>query len=59
MNYRLYLPNDNIRFKVSGNYLLYVYEEERPDRVVCSVGFGVYELLIGIDVTVSGNIRWG
>ena len=55
MNYRLYLPNDNIRFKVSGNYLLYVYEEERPDRIVCSVRFGVYEPLIGIDATASGN----
>lgn len=55
MNYRLFLPNDNIRFKVSGNYLLQIYEEEKPDQIVCTVRFGVYEPLIGIDAVVSGN----
>ncbi|MDR3269311.1 MAG: DUF5103 domain-containing protein [Tannerella sp.] len=54
-NYRLLLPNDNIRFKVSGNYALLVYEEDRPDKIVFSARFAVYEPLVGIEAKVSGN----
>ena len=54
-NFRLLLPNENIRFKVSGNYVIQVYEEDSPDKLLFSARFGVYEPLIGIDATVSSN----
>ena len=54
-NFRLLLPNDNIRFKVSGNYVIEVYEEGIPDKRLFSARFGVYEPLVGIDVTVSSQ----
>jgi hypothetical protein len=53
--FRLLLPNDNIRFKVSGNYVLLVCEESSPDKPVCSARFMVYEPLTGIQATVSSN----
>ncbi|MDR3261884.1 MAG: DUF5103 domain-containing protein [Tannerella sp.] len=59
INYRLYLPNDNIRFKVSGNYAILVSEEDTPDKVVFSARFAVYESLIGIRAEVSGNTDVG
>jgi hypothetical protein len=54
-NYRLLLPNENIRFKVSGNYVIQVCEENAPERILFSARFGVYEPLVGIHATVTGN----
>ena len=54
-NYRLLLPNDNIRFKVSGNYVIQVFNEDDPNRILFSARFGVFEPLIGISATVSSN----
>jgi hypothetical protein len=54
-NYRLFLPNENIRFKVSGNYVIQVCNEDAPDRILFSARFGVYEPLVGISATVSSN----
>jgi hypothetical protein len=54
-NYRLLLPNENIRFKVSGNYVIQVCQEDAPDRMLFSARFGLYEPLVGISATVSSN----
>ncbi|MDR0794893.1 MAG: DUF5103 domain-containing protein [Tannerella sp.] len=54
-NYSLLLPNENIRFKVSGNYVIQVFNEDAPDRILFSARFGVYESLAGIHATVSSN----
>jgi len=54
-NYRLFLPNENIRFKVSGNYVIQVFDEDAPDRMMFSARFGVYEPIVGISATVSSN----
>jgi hypothetical protein len=54
-NYRLFLPNDNIRFKVSGNYVIQVYSEDAPERILLSARFGIYEPLVGISASVSSN----
>ena len=40
-NYRLVLPNENIQFKVSGNYLLEIYDSF--DELVFSRRFCIYE----------------
>ena len=54
-NYRLFLPNENIRFKVSGNYVIQVFSEDEPDRMLFSARFAVYEPLVSINATVSSN----
>ena len=54
-NYRLLLPNDNVQFKVSGNYAVQVYNENNPDQVIFTACFSVAEPLVKIGATVSGN----
>jgi len=54
-NYRLFLPNENVRFKVSGNYVIQVYNEDAPERILFSARFGIFEPLVGINATVSSN----
>lgn len=43
VNYRLVLPNDNVRLLVSGNYLLTVFEEGKRDTPVLTRRFYVTE----------------
>lgn len=47
-NYRLFLPNDDVKFKLSGNYIVEVYEEDDPQRVLFTARFAVIESLIDI-----------
>lgn len=54
-NYRLLLPNDDIRFKVSGNYAVQVYNEDEPDRVLLTACFSVAEPAVSVAASVSGN----
>ncbi len=49
-HYRLRLPTDNLRIKVSGNYVLTVLDED--DEVVFTRPFIVYEPLVDIGVSV-------
>ncbi|MDR1676234.1 MAG: DUF5103 domain-containing protein [Tannerella sp.] len=58
-HFRLFLPNDYIRFKVSGNYALLVYEEDSPNKTVFSVRFSVCESLVGIQAVLTGNTDAG
>lgn len=43
VNYRITLPNDRFRFKLSGNYLLRVYRDDNPDVTLLQVRFMVSE----------------
>lgn len=52
INYRLYLPNENINFKLSGNYALIVYEGTDKNKIVLSKRFHIVEPLTEIDGTV-------
>jgi len=47
-NYLLSLPNENVRFLVSGNYLLSVFEEGKKDSPVLTRRFYVVEPLADI-----------
>jgi hypothetical protein len=51
-NYRLFLPNENIRFKLSGNYALIVYEDNDKEKIVISQRFYVVEALVELEGTV-------
>jgi hypothetical protein len=54
-NYRLLLPNDEVRFKVSGNYAVRIYRENEPDRILLTACFSVVEPLVTLSAEVSGN----
>ena len=54
-NYRLFLPNDDIKFKVSGNYYLEVYEEDNPQHILFSARFAVIEPRIDVLGSVKTN----
>ena len=52
VNYRLYLPNEDVDFKISGNYALIVYEGNNKENIVLSKRFHVVEPLVRIEGTV-------
>lgn len=54
-NYRFFLPNDDVRFKLSGNYAVNVYDEAAPDRILFTACFYVTEQFVSIDTRISGN----
>ncbi|MFO7745527.1 MAG: DUF5103 domain-containing protein [Psychroflexus sp.] len=50
-HYQLSLPNENTkRFKVSGNYMLYIYNTDK--QLLFSRKFIVYENLVNVDLTI-------
>lgn len=53
VHYRLTVPGEQIHLKVSGNYLVEVYDERDPDAVLVSVPVMVTENGVGIDMTAS------
>ncbi len=52
-NYQLLLPNDDIKWKLSGNYLLKVYTDEGSDDIVLTRRFTVTESKLKIDSQVT------
>ncbi|MFW5822365.1 MAG: DUF5103 domain-containing protein, partial [Tangfeifania sp.] len=52
INYRVMLPNENVDFKISGNYALIVYEDGNPDQKVLSKRFYVVEPMVDVEGTV-------
>ncbi|MCC8144827.1 MAG: DUF5103 domain-containing protein [Tannerellaceae bacterium] len=54
-NYRLLLPNEEIQFKVSGNYVVKVYNEDEPDQTILTACFSVVEPQVTISAQVSSS----
>jgi hypothetical protein len=57
VHYRLFLPNRDINWTLSGNYLLFVYEEE-PDKPILTRRFIVAEQIVNIlpQMAIPGDI---
>jgi len=51
IHYKLSFPNDRIKLKLSGNYILLVYPMNEPDNPVLSQRFLIAEDLAGINIT--------
>lgn len=51
-NYQVLLPNDNMKFNYSGNYVLVVYEDNDKEKVVITQRFYIVEQRIDIQGTV-------
>ncbi len=52
VNYQLRIPNENMQFKISGNYVLVVYEDNDKEKVVITQRFYIYENSTAIEGTV-------
>lgn len=60
IHYKTLIPSENIRFKLSGNYLLKVYEDNDPSKLLLTRRFFVAENKVGIKAQVvrpAGNLR--
>lgn len=55
IHYNLVFPNSDVRFKVSGNYVLAVYDEYYPEDILLTACFSVVDSKVQIAATVSGN----
>lgn len=60
VHYEITLPNDQVRFTVSGNYLLKVFSEDDPDELLLQARFMVTEntMKISGDVTSRTDIDY-
>ena len=54
-NYKFEIPNNDMRFKISGNYVVLIYEDNNPENAVAQVCFSIYEPRIGIDTKIRSN----
>lgn len=48
VNHQLEFPNENIQFRISGNYIIKVYEDYDPEKIVLTKRFTVSENLVNI-----------
>ena len=54
-HYRFELPNSDIKLKLSGNYVAFIYEDNQSEKPVAQVCFSVYEPKITINHTLRAN----
>ncbi|WP_167619730.1 DUF5103 domain-containing protein [Maribellus sediminis] len=53
VNYQIEIPNENVKPKFSGNYVLVVFEDNDKEKVVLTQRFQIYESA----VTIEGTVR--
>jgi len=54
-NFKLALPNNDMGFKLSGNYVVRVYEEDNTDNILLDACFSVMEPQIAISANITSN----
>ncbi len=59
VNYRIQIPNDNVRWKIAGNYVLQVSEEDNPSNVVLTACFYVLDKRVNVSSAVSSQTDLG
>lgn len=55
VHYRLTLPNEEVRFKVSGNYMVRIYDEEDPENTLIRARFSVSEQTTPISAFITSR----
>lgn len=55
VHYEIEIPNEDMRPRLSGNYLLRVYDESSPDRTLLQVRFNIVEPLANVSATASSR----
>jgi hypothetical protein len=51
-HYSLQFPNDRVNIKLSGNYIIYIYQPESPEKPVLTQRFIIKEDAVKIDINV-------
>lgn len=54
-HYRFELPNNDMKLKISGNYVALIYEDNQSEKPVAQVCFSVYEPKVSINHTLRAN----
>ena len=54
-HYTFQLPNNDMGFKISGNYVAVVYEDNQLDKPIAQACFSIVEPRVNITATVRGN----
>lgn len=54
-HFALTIPNRDVSLKLSGNYVVEIYEEDDPDTVLLTACFSVYDPKLSISSSVSSN----
>ncbi len=54
-HYELNLPNDDLNFKISGNYVVLIYEDNNKDKPLAHACFSVVEPKVTISAKVRAN----
>jgi hypothetical protein len=54
-HYKFNLPNDEMKLKISGNYVVLIYEDNQTDRPIAQACFSVVEPKVNISATIRGN----
>ena len=59
VNYKITLPNDDIQFKVSGNYVVVVYPQNQRERPLLYACFRVSEEVVRVSCSASSRTDKG
>lgn len=54
-HYQFSLPNDEMSFKVSGNYVVIIYEDNNKDKPLAEACFSIVEPKVGINGKIRSN----
>lgn len=54
-HYKFELPNTDISFKISGNYVVLIYEDNKVDQPIAQACFSIVEPKVSITAAVRGN----
>ena len=54
-HYQLSLPNDEMNFKISGNYVVFIYEDNDTDKPLAQACFSIVEPKVSIDANIRSN----
>lgn len=60
VHYRIVLPNEEMRFRLSGNYAVLVYPEGNPDSLLLTACFSITENLValGCEITTRTDVDY-
>jgi hypothetical protein len=54
-HYSFSFPNDEMGFKISGNYVAIIYEDNQVDKPIAQACFSIVEPHVSVTATVRGN----
>ena len=58
-HYVFFLPNEQVRFKISGNYLIEIFEDNNSNKLCLQARFSVVEPIAEINASVRSNTDIG